>query len=77
MRRTTAAVLGIGPERELPHRADGGVEARERRQRRGPEAAVLRDAGRNQRMRELQQDGPRPRQQGEALAGDGPGHPAR
>ena len=69
--------LVVGAEGELPHRAHGGVQARERRERRGPEAAVLRHARRYQRVGDLQQDGPRPRQQGEALAGDGPGDPAR
>ena len=53
---------------ECEHRANGVAKPPDRGQRRAAESAVLVDACGNQRMRELEQDGPRPSQNDETFS---------
>ena len=55
-------------EGECEHRADRVSKPPDRGDRRAAEPAVFVDAGGNQRMRELEQDGPRPSENDESLS---------
>src|SRR5438105_4949725 len=64
--------LAVVAEADREHRPDGVMEPRERRRRAATECAVFRDAGGDERMRELQQDGAHPAEHDQALRVDGP-----
>src|SRR5690606_24565547 len=59
-------------ERQREHRADGGPQSRNPGRQAAAEAAVLADAGRNQRVGELEQDCPSPGGNYDHLAVDAP-----
>ena len=63
----------LAAERQLEHGAHREVEAPRGRESAVSERTVIGDAGRNERMRELQQDGPRPSEQDDALGVDAAG----
>lgn len=65
--------LRLGPERQRQHRADRPAHAPDVRARAGVEAAVAADAGRHERMRDLQQDGAPPAKHHDRLAVDAVG----
>ncbi len=68
-------VEGLGPltlvaEGNREHRVDSVVEPRQRRDRTASERAVVRNAGSDERMRQLQQDGACPADQDKAFCVD-------
>src|SRR5687767_13294832 len=67
-----ALTFGIGAECQGEHGVDGVIEAGDGGPCRRPEAAVFVDAGGNEWMRELQEDGTAPAEQGDALGVDAP-----
>ena len=62
--------FGIGAERQRQHRVNGVIQTADGGPRRGPETAVIVNAGSHQRMRELQEDGAAPAEQNDALGVD-------